>query len=114
MSNPSVISILDELELMTEEIMNRLSIVTEEEFEAMAEHRELLVKRLEQMKGSITDQDRSRIKNILTFDQAILHRMHILKDQAGNWIQNQNQVKVQKNAYQHAYAANSLFFDHRN
>ncbi|OWA36190.1 hypothetical protein B9G55_10090 [Saccharibacillus sp. O16] len=114
MSAEAVKSLLDQLQQMAEETVERLTELDEEEFEEFAERRQQLTDRLEGLRSAITDRDRQQINYILRFDEVILRRMHALKDEAGHWMEQQSKIKVQKGAYQQAYAANSMFFDHRN
>lgn len=109
----SVTNLLDQLQFLSEEAIEKLDEMDEEEFEQFSSFREKLTERLMELRSEVTDEDRSRIEYILKFDQQILQRMHALKDEAGHWMEQQGKIKVQKGAYQQAYAANSMFFDHR-
>ncbi|MEJ8305967.1 hypothetical protein [Saccharibacillus sacchari] len=109
----SVTSLLDQLQFLSEQTMERLEEMDEEEFEQFSELRQQLTERLLFIRSDVTDQDRERIQYILKFDEPILHRMQVLKDEAGHWMEQQGKIKVQKGAYQQAYAVNSMFFDHR-
>ncbi|CAM4392416.1 hypothetical protein [Saccharibacillus endophyticus] len=109
----SVKSLLDQLQFMAESTIERLDEMDEEDFEHFADLRQQLTERIVSARSEITDQEREQISYILKFDQPILQRMQSLKDEAGHWMEQQGKIKVQKGAYQQAYAANSMFFDHR-
>ncbi|WP_172257164.1 hypothetical protein [Saccharibacillus deserti] len=109
----SVTSLLDQLQFLSEETVEKLDEMDEEEFEQFSNFRQQLTERLIALRSDVTDQDRSRIEYILNFDHKILLRMQALKDEAGHWMEQQGKIKVQKGAYQQAYTANSMFFDHR-
>jgi len=109
----SVTGLLDQLQFLSEETVEKLDEMDEEEFEQFSNFRQQLTERLIALRSDVTDQDRNRIEYILNFDHQILRRMQALKDEAGHWMEQQSKIKVQKGAYQQAYAANSMFFDHR-
>ncbi|WP_238807886.1 hypothetical protein [Paenibacillus sp. EKM212P] len=62
---------------------------------------------------SLTENDKQKIRGILSNDSVILQRMHVLKDEAGHWMEKRGAIRVQQHAYQQAYSVDSLFIDHR-
>ncbi|OAX46338.1 hypothetical protein [Paenibacillus sp. AD87] len=114
MSQRSAEEILSELQRVTEEAVNQLNLLQEEELFRLAETRERLVNEFQCHKARMTQQNREQIEYILNFDKMIVERMEFLKNEAGAWLQRRGSAKQQLNAYQQQYAADSWFIDHRN
>ncbi|MNJ04454.1 hypothetical protein D3C73_1652300 [compost metagenome] len=68
---------------------------------------------MEPYRTSITDGDRQVIAEILDNEKVIVGRMHAIKKEAGDWLQNLGTVRVQHNAYQQSFSIDSLFIDWR-
>ncbi|ALP37263.1 hypothetical protein ASL14_14780 [Paenibacillus sp. IHB B 3084] len=106
-------ALLDELQHMTEAVLSNLLNLSEEEFEQFADQRQRIVEQMKLYQTSMTENDKQKIRDILNNDSLILQRMHILKDEAGHWIEKRGAIRVQQHAYRRAYAVDSLFIDHR-
>ncbi|KAF6634855.1 hypothetical protein H6F38_08835 [Paenibacillus sp. EKM208P] len=106
-------ALLDELQHMTEAVLFNLLNLSEEEFEQFTDQRQHIVEQMESYQTSMTDNDKQKIRDILSHDSVILQRMHVLKDEAGHWMEKRGSIRVQQHAYQRAYAVDSLFIDHR-
>lgn len=106
-------ALLDELQHITEAVLSNLMYVSEEEFEQFADQRQRIVEQMELYQTSLSEHDKQKIRNLLSNDSSILQRMHVLKDEAGHWIEKRGAIRVQQHAYQQAYATDSLFIDHR-
>ncbi|GGN93213.1 hypothetical protein [Saccharibacillus kuerlensis] len=105
--------LLDKLQFITEDAISRLETMDSEALEALAAQRQALVTAIEPYRHSINEVDREQIAYILKFDALILARMNSLKNEAAEWMQKQGTIRTQQSAYQHGYAMNSMFIDHR-
>jgi hypothetical protein len=105
--------LLEELQHKTEAVLSNLLNLSEEEFEQFADQRQCIVEQMQSFQLSITENDKQKIRDILSNDSVILQRMHVLKDEAGHWMEKRGAIRVQQHAYQQAYSIDSLFIDHR-
>ncbi|MGG4216669.1 hypothetical protein ABEW32_00420 [Paenibacillus jamilae] len=106
-------ALLDELQHMTEAVLSNLLNLGEEEFEQFADQRQRIVEQMQSYQPSLTENDKQKIRDILSNDSIILQRMHVLKDEAGQWMEKRGAIRIQQHAYQQAYSVDSLFIDHR-
>ncbi|OMF42862.1 hypothetical protein [Paenibacillus peoriae] len=106
-------TLLGELQRITESALSNLLSLSEEEFEQLADQRQRIVEQMQSYQPSITEDDKQKIRDILSHDSVILQRMHALKDAAGHWMEKRGAIRVQQHAYQQAYSIDSLFIDHR-
>ncbi len=113
MADPNMQVLLEELQHRTEAVLSNLMNLSEEEFEQFADQRQRIVEQMESFQPSITENNKQKIRDILSHDSVILQRMHVLKDEAGHWMEKRGAIRVQQHAYQQAYSVDSLFIDHR-
>lgn len=106
-------ALLDELQRMTESTLSNLLSLSEEEFEQFADQRQRIVEQMQPYQPSLTENDKQKIRDILSHDSVILQRMHVLKDAAGHWMEKRGAIRMQQHAYQQVYSIDSLFIDHR-
>ncbi|SMF67489.1 hypothetical protein SAMN05661091_0351 [Paenibacillus uliginis N3/975] len=105
--------LLDELEHITNTVIDNLLNMDEEDFEQFVSKRQNIVEQLEPYRSIMNDTDKQKIRAIIDHDPEILEQMHALKQEAGNWMEKRESIRVQQNAYQHAYTYDSLFIDHK-
>lgn len=105
---------INELELLTAEIVRSIDQIEYEQLAAFSEQREQLVFSIESQKGLLTTEYKLRLRKLSEFDEIILSKMEYYRQNASDWLEKQGAIKVQKNAYTSQYAANSLFFDQKN
>lgn len=113
MADPNMQVLLEELQHRTEAVLSNLMNLSEEEFEQFADQRQRIVEQMQSLQPSITENNKQKIRDILSHDSVILQRMHALKDEAGHWMEKRGAIRVQQHAYQQAYSVDSLFIDHR-
>lgn len=105
--------LLDELETITNIVVGNLLNMVEEDFEQFVSKRQDIVEQLEPFRSLMNDIDKQRIRAIIDHDPEILRRMHALKQEAGNWMEKRESIRVQQSAYQNAYNYDSMFIDHK-
>lgn len=113
MEESTIQVLLNRLQQMTEEVRDSLLEMNGEEFEQFVVKRENVVEQLEPYRTTMSDANKQRIGIILSHDSEILHRMYALQDEAGKWLEKRGSIREQKQAYQQAYAIDSMFIDHR-
>ncbi|WP_138227257.1 hypothetical protein [Paenibacillus algicola] len=85
----------------------------EDGFEQFTMTREDIVNQMEPLQKLMNEEHKRRIGEILKHDPIILERMHSLKDEAGNWMERRESIRVQQNAYMHTHQLDSYFIDKR-
>ncbi|MEC0183493.1 hypothetical protein P4H61_18540 [Paenibacillus peoriae] len=113
MADSNMQVLLEELQHRTEAVLSNLINLSEEEFEQFADQRQRIVEQMQSFLPLITENDKQKIRDILSHDSVILQRMHELKDEAGHWMEKRGAIRVQQHAYQKSYSVDSLFIDHR-
>jgi len=113
MSNNDIQSILDHLKTITDDVVGRLNTINEEEFEQFTEERDAAVNNLLNYRDLLDSEHKVQIQSLLVYDQQILDRMHALKDEAGQWLENKGAVRIQHQAYHKTYSPDSWFVDYR-
>lgn len=108
----SVESRLKYLQEYTEQLAQQLYKVEYEQLEELVDLREEVLNGIQD--GELTEEDRSRIQVLLSFDGPILSRMVELKDEASMALLKINQSRSQKNAYEQTSLQGSYFIDKRN
>ncbi|MGG4481038.1 hypothetical protein [Paenibacillus illinoisensis] len=103
--------LLDDLESLSNQTVARLATMEDDDFTLFTEQRAQLVEALAPYREVMDNNHRARIGRILDDDKAILARMHAIKQEAEQWLAKRNTGKIQRNAYQQVYTADSLFFD---
>lgn len=107
-------TLLVELKQLTIDLVSRLSFISEEELIDFVDQRGQLIERMESYRSSVNDQDQLILKELADMDPLILQKMNQFKEEAGNWLERQGVIKVQKNAYHQNFVTDSFFVDHRN
>lgn len=87
MEDPNMQVLLEELQHRTEAVLSNLLNISEEEFEHFADQRQRIVEQMQSYQLSLTEHDKQKIRDILSNDSVILQRMHVLKDEAGHWME---------------------------
>lgn len=108
---------LAELKHITDDFVTDLGLKNYQDFEVFIEKREEVCNKISNEMvavGNLDSNQRIVLANILASDTDILTRMNELKDEARDWIERNNQVKRQNNAYQAIYRPDSYFFDKKN
>ncbi|MNC23814.1 hypothetical protein D3C75_718490 [compost metagenome] len=105
---------INELELLTAEIVRSIDQIGYEQLAAFSEQREQLVFSIESQIAMLTPEYKQRLQKLSGFDKIILSKMEYYRQDASEWLAKQGTIKVQKNAYTAHYSANSMFFDRKN
>lgn len=113
MERDSLNTLLAELNLLSQQVLEKLYELDEDGLVAFVDRRAEIVDEMSAYRAHITEQDKEQIRQILEQEQFILHRMQAIREEAGGWLSNQGAIRVQQNAYQQTYAIDSLFIDHR-
>jgi hypothetical protein len=105
---------LQEMELITTELVNQLDHVSYEELSGFLNQREQLIDRYKQM--DMTEKEREpyskRVLHLLDFDQLIAVKINQFKNQANDEIKKLLMAQQQKNAYDMGNLySDSMFFD---
>ncbi|OAB41849.1 hypothetical protein [Paenibacillus antarcticus] len=105
--------LIDQLEQLTNTIIDRLDTVSFEEVEQFVEERQEFITMIEILLQSSTmsNHQKVRIQNLLQHDSSIVNRMQILMDEAREWLQQRNIAKAQRNVYDSAYSSESILMD---
>lgn len=108
-------NLISSLESLTESVTSRLQEITYEELELFIEQRQQIIDEInvQKIQQSYTQEQFERLNRIVQNDTHILGRMSTLKTEASNWLQQREQAKVRRNAYEAAYSPDSLLMDRR-
>ncbi|ETT65512.1 hypothetical protein BSK66_11085 [Paenibacillus odorifer] len=104
-----------ELNKITQDIIIRLDNCSYEELTDFVEQRQNLIDQLEQhvKKQSIGVIQQYQLRELLETDPMIIARMQQLKSEAAKWLQQREQAKTQRNAYEAAYTPDSFLMDRK-
>ncbi|WP_054942256.1 flagellar protein FliT [Paenibacillus ihuae] len=107
--------LISELQLLTQNMMERLYQAEFEEFESFVEERQKLIDNIIRQFSSIpaSGPQKIEIERILHRDLEITARMNELRQEARDWLQKRNQAKAQRNAYEAAYTPDSILMDRK-
>ena len=95
--------------------MHRLEEVSYEELADLTELRQSVIDKLavEIDKSPLNPEQKQRIHQLIKGDQLILSRMEDLKQEASQWLIQRDLAKTRRNAYEAAYAYDSMLMDQR-
>lgn len=102
-----------QLKEITNTTLERLPSLNDADFIAFVNERQKIVGDMEVFRPIVTEEDKEEIRLVLNSDPAILKRMNEIKDEAGHWLEKQNSIRNQQNAYMQGYSMDSLFIDYR-
>lgn len=105
--------LFEELRELSSQTVRDIAVLDTDELVAFVERREEIVVAMKPYLTLISDKDKEIIKQMLIDERVILDKMHGLKNEAGEWLQNLGSVRVQQSAYQQSFSIDSLFIDHR-
>ncbi|MBW4081661.1 hypothetical protein [Paenibacillus sp. S150] len=105
--------LLEELRELSSQTVRDIAVLDTDELVDFVERREEIVVAMKPYLALMSDAAKEIIKQMLVDERVILDRMYQLKNEAGEWLQNLGNVRVQQNAYQQSYSIDSLFIDHR-
>jgi len=111
MENMSLL--LNELKQLTSQMIERLSLITDDELLIFIDQRGMLIERMEAYRQHVTEEDKIIIAEIASVDPLILRKIEQFKSEAGGWLERQGTIKLQQHAYHHAHITDSFFVDHR-
>lgn len=103
------------LEDLTQSIVSRLNQSSYEEMSSFVEQRQVLIDSINEWisNGLVSSSQKHRLASLLQIDALILGRLNTLKEEAGNWLQQRGQAKVQRNVYDSGYTPDSILMDRR-
>ncbi|AJS60363.1 flagellar protein FliT [Paenibacillus sp. IHBB 10380] len=106
---------IEELNNLTNEMINTVDECSYEEMELFVDVRQKLVDRLNNLKADhvLTNAQRVKIQQILKSNELIMARMLVLKNEAQDWLLQRSQSKAQRNGYETAYSPDSILMDRR-
>ncbi|WP_422658575.1 hypothetical protein ACK8P5_23400 [Paenibacillus sp. EC2-1] len=113
MTRDGITELIEELETLTRQAINDLENMDEEDFEQFTITRLHIVESMKRYIDVLNDGNKKHIEEILKLDPIILERMQALKDEAANWIERRESIRIQQNAYLHSYTHDSYFIDHK-
>lgn len=109
--------LLQELYVMTKTTVSQLQNMSFEKLESFVESRQYLsdvIISKANENSPMGEEQKQFLAEILSYDNEILSRMRSLKLEAKDWLERNQQIKVQQNAYQKAYSADSYYIDWKN
>ncbi|MBM6997267.1 hypothetical protein IM700_016525 [Paenibacillus sp. DXFW5] len=109
--------LLQELYVMTKTTVSQLQNMSFEKLESFVESRQYLsdvIISKANENGPMGEEQKQFLAEILSYDNEILSRMQSLKLEAKDWLERNQQIKVQQNAYQKAYSVDSYYIDWKN
>lgn len=103
------------LENLSQSVLERLGEISYEELVTFVDSRQLI---LDEMSVAIATQmlspsQKIRIQELVRNDALIETRMKELQKEASDWLRQRDAAKVQRNAYESAYAVDSMLMDQR-
>ncbi|WP_172200927.1 hypothetical protein [Saccharibacillus qingshengii] len=103
------------LEELSADIQSRLGALTYEEISELMERRQIIVDQIEQEASvsPLIEEEKQRIRVVIGQDAAIQMRIHFLRNEAAHWLQQRNQAKAQRSAYETAYTPDAYMMDSR-
>ncbi|OAB37684.1 hypothetical protein PMSD_08995 [Paenibacillus macquariensis subsp. defensor] len=104
-----------ELEEMSQALIPRLDRVSFEELSGFADQRQHLIDSIAKglKEQALNVEQKERLKNVMQSDAIIRGRMEALRDEASDWLLQRGQAKVQRNAYESVYSADSILMDRK-
>lgn len=105
---------LKELYELTLNIVTDLQSISYEKLEQLVELREEVLSALSQSSVTITDEDKSYIHAIGTYDIQIVGRMVALRDEASEGLTKLENKRKQRSSYDAQYEGGSYFIDMKN
>ncbi|MET3548126.1 hypothetical protein ABID47_004754 [Paenibacillus favisporus] len=105
--------LIDELELLTSGIVDRLDDVSYEELSRFSDRRAELVNQMVGAGLVLNEEDKQRLHSLSAHDGAILNKMRLYKKEASEWLFRQGNIKEQRSAYHAGFTPESFFFDKR-
>ncbi|GIP35615.1 hypothetical protein [Paenibacillus sp. J2TS4] len=110
--------LIDELDLLTVQFVERMDQATYEEVEKFVEDREKLVLSIRQKWTLKDNQDvepyKNKIARVLSYDSAIEAVIHKLKTEAEQHLGKSAQAKRQRAAYEPQVSPDAFMFDKKN
>ncbi|MFD2671982.1 hypothetical protein [Marinicrinis sediminis] len=99
----------------TEEFSKRLENATMDEFVDFIAYRQSVLDELEEYirYTPLNSEEKQTLKKAQAYDEAILSRMTMLRSEAGIWLKQNSEKKIQKKAYNQMYTGESMFLDKR-
>ena len=103
------------LEELSEDIQSRLGALTYEELSELMDQRQIIVDQIEQeaSTSSLTDDEKQRIIAVINRVGTIQIRINFLRNEAAHWLQQRNQAKAQRSAYESHYTPDAYLMDSR-
>ncbi|KWX73796.1 hypothetical protein AMQ84_22360 [Paenibacillus riograndensis] len=102
-----------ELQVISAQAIKDIAIMDEDDLTAFVDRREKIVDAMKPFLPMISAETKQLIEQMLQDEKVIVNRMHELKNEAGEWLQNLGTVRIQQNAYHQSFSIDSLFIDHR-
>lgn len=106
---------IKQLEELSAEIQSRLASLTYEELDEFMDRRQQIVDSIEAeaIRFPLNAEQKKRIKAVIAQDGNIMVRINFLRNEAANWLQQRNQAKVQRSAYESSYTPDAFLMDSR-
>ncbi len=109
----SMSSLLAQLHGLSSEFIERLNVISDDEIFEFVDARGVLIEKMEQYRSEMTEQHKSQINELMNLDPIILNKMNQIKQEAGQWLERQGNIRSQHNAYHQNYVTDSFFVDRR-
>jgi hypothetical protein len=105
--------IVQQLQALTNQTLNKLDSLTYEELSDFVERREVLLSQMKALRSTSAElaKHKEAIAGILRQDAVILARMEALKHEASQAMSKLSKSRQQKNAYDTTYSMDGVYFD---
>ena len=103
------------LEQLSQSVIEQLEEISYEELVAFVDCRQPILDEMSSVNAtqSLNPNQKHRIQALVRNDAIIEARMTALKQEASDWLRQRDAAKVQRNAYESAYAMDSMLMDQR-
>ncbi|WP_106767241.1 hypothetical protein [Paenibacillus faecalis] len=103
------------LEKLSQSVVERLEESTYEELVSFVEARQPVLDEMSKRMSNnkLNQEQKQRIQELLRHDKLVEARMRALKQEASDWLIQRDAAKMQRNAYETTYYADSYLMDQR-
>lgn len=103
------------LEQLTYSMVQELEVSDYSELSAFVEQRQFLVDAITELShtNALSHQDIERLREVVKADQLIEMRMTYLKQEASDWLNQRQNSKVQRGAYENRFYGESILMDYK-
>lgn len=107
--------LIQQLDNLDEQMLQSSESASHEDWTIFINDREQIIKEIIACEtvNSLTSEQKIRLTKIQLREEQLRRTMEQQKQEAAEWLRNRGQAKVQRNAYETAYASDSILMDQR-